>query len=74
MNISGFFRDDTGGNSMMRLLAFLSSLTGAFLIAVSVFNRYLDTSTRAVGITAGAGLMGAALGAKALQKTTEGRE
>ena len=71
MNISGFFRDGIGDNSMLRLLAFLSSVTGAFLIVVSVFNRYLDTSTRAVGITTGAGLMGASLGAKVLQKNSE---
>lgn len=67
----GFFDDRNGDRSMMRLLAFITVITGLSLIAFSVvWSQIYGTDALAI-ITALIGLVTTGLGAKWAQKITE---
>lgn len=66
-----WYQDEKGNTSMMRILSMIAGFTGIIISLSGVVAMFLKLSTSGTAMSIGAGILGAALGAKAWQKISE---
>ena len=67
------FQDDKGNTSALRVIVVPGAMVGIVIALAGAVAMFLNLPASAAGMATGAGVVTAAMGAKAWQKANEGR-
>ena len=69
--MNGFFQDDKGNKSMMRLITFMAAVLGGVGFLAGIVAYFVKIPEALMMVTAGGGMLTLGEGAKLLQKMQE---